>query len=114
MNSVRDRSLFISIEHAIHCKKRFAILPSPAGMALNKLSLGGNNLIIPVQGELLTSRLERGKSLIFFYSVGNTAKLTLLFLVIDKGGHANYFFYSANRKSANPRGSFRNQKSANF
>jgi hypothetical protein len=35
----------------IHCKKRFAILPSPAGMSLTKLSLDGNNLIISVQGE---------------------------------------------------------------
>jgi hypothetical protein len=34
-----------------HCKKRFAILPSPAGMSLTKLSLNGNNLIIPAQGE---------------------------------------------------------------
>jgi hypothetical protein len=29
----------------------FAIFPSPAGMSLTKLSLDGNNLIIPVQGE---------------------------------------------------------------
>jgi hypothetical protein len=32
----------------LHCKKRFAIFPSPAGMSLTKLSLGGN---IPTQGE---------------------------------------------------------------
>ncbi len=32
-------------------KKRFAIFPSPAGMSLTKLSLAGNNLNIPVQGE---------------------------------------------------------------
>ncbi len=31
-----------------HCKKWFAIFPSPAGMSLTKLSLGGN---IPGQGE---------------------------------------------------------------
>jgi hypothetical protein len=35
----------------IHCKKRFVIFPSKAGMSLIKLSLDGNNLIIPVQGE---------------------------------------------------------------
>jgi hypothetical protein len=35
----------------VHCKKRFAIFPSPAGMSLIKLSLDGNNLIIPAQGE---------------------------------------------------------------
>jgi hypothetical protein len=35
----------------VHCKKRFAIFPSPAGMSLTKLSLAGNNLNIPVQGE---------------------------------------------------------------
>ncbi len=27
---------------AIHCKKSFTIFPSPAGMLLTKLSLGGN------------------------------------------------------------------------
>ncbi len=27
----------------IHCKKRFSIFPSPAGMSLTKLSLPGNN-----------------------------------------------------------------------
>jgi hypothetical protein len=35
----------------VHCKKRFAIFPSPAGMSLTKLSLAGDNLIIPGQGE---------------------------------------------------------------
>ncbi len=34
----------------IHCKKRLVILPSPAGMSLTKLSMSGNNLIIPGQG----------------------------------------------------------------
>jgi hypothetical protein len=33
----------------LHCKKRLAVFPSPAGMSLTKLSLGGNNLIIPGQ-----------------------------------------------------------------
>jgi hypothetical protein len=36
---------------AIHCKKRFAVFPSPDGMSLTKLPLGGNKLIIPGQGE---------------------------------------------------------------
>ncbi len=35
----------------LHCKKLLAIFPSPAGMSLTKLSLAGNNLIIPGQGE---------------------------------------------------------------
>jgi hypothetical protein len=34
----------------LHCKKRLAVFPSPAGMSLTKLSLGAN-LIIPAQGE---------------------------------------------------------------
>ncbi len=33
----------------IHCKKRLAIFPSPTGMSRTKLSLAGNNLIIPGQ-----------------------------------------------------------------
>jgi hypothetical protein len=35
----------------IHCKKGLAVFPSPAGMSLTKLFLGGNNLIFPAQGE---------------------------------------------------------------
>ena len=36
---------------AIHCKKRLALFPFPAGMSLTKLSLAGNYKIIPGQGE---------------------------------------------------------------
>jgi hypothetical protein len=32
-------------------KKSFSIFPSPAGMSLTKVSLGGNNFLIPAQGE---------------------------------------------------------------
>jgi hypothetical protein len=32
-----------------HRKKRLPTFPSPAGMSLTKLSLAGNNLIIPAQ-----------------------------------------------------------------
>jgi hypothetical protein len=38
----------------IHCKKRFATFLSPAGMSLAKLSQGGNNLIIPALGSLVS------------------------------------------------------------
>ncbi len=31
----------------LHCKQRLDTFPSPAGMSLTKLSLGGNNWIIP-------------------------------------------------------------------
>ncbi len=31
--------------YSLHCKKRLAIFPSPAGMSLTKLSLGGNTVI---------------------------------------------------------------------
>ncbi len=34
-----------------HCEKRLPIFLSPAGMSLTKLSLAGNNLIIPGLGE---------------------------------------------------------------
>ncbi len=46
---------------SLHCKKRFAVFPSPAGMSLEKLSLADNYLTIPHQGD--------GKTAIFFYSV---------------------------------------------
>jgi hypothetical protein len=35
----------------LHCKKRLAVFPSPAGMPLTKLSLAENNQIISWQGE---------------------------------------------------------------
>jgi hypothetical protein len=48
----RTRNKIIATKYIhIHCKKKFAIFPSPAGMSLTKLSLDGNNLIIPAQGE---------------------------------------------------------------
>ncbi len=36
---------------SIHCKKRLAVFPSPAGMSLTILSLAGKNQIFPGQGE---------------------------------------------------------------
>jgi hypothetical protein len=44
----------------MRCKKRLAILPNPAGMSLTKLSLAGNNLIIPGQRESLVSDIPAG------------------------------------------------------
>jgi hypothetical protein len=38
-------------------KKRLVLFPSPAGISLTKLSLAGNNLIIPDQGGLVTGNL---------------------------------------------------------
>ncbi len=40
----------------VHCKKRLAIFPSPAGMSLTKLSLPGNNKIVnlPLQCAAIT------------------------------------------------------------
>ncbi len=47
--------------HFIHCKKRLAVFPSPAGMSLTELSLAGNNLIIPGQGEFGVSDIPAGE-----------------------------------------------------
>jgi hypothetical protein len=35
-----------------HCKKSFAVFPSPARMSLTELFLAGNKLVIPGQEEL--------------------------------------------------------------
>jgi hypothetical protein len=35
----------------LHCKKGLAVFPSPAGMSLIKLFLGGNNLVFAAQRE---------------------------------------------------------------
>ncbi len=46
-----------------HCKKELAVFPSPAGMSLIKLCLGGNNLVFfrPERVWSVTSRLGTGK-----------------------------------------------------
>jgi hypothetical protein len=50
-----------------HCKKRLSFIPPPVGMSLTKLSLAGNNLMIPGKRVwLVTSRLGTGKSVTFF------------------------------------------------
>jgi hypothetical protein len=53
-----------------HCKKRLLIFLSLAGMSLAELSLAGNNLIIPGQGEF-GSDIPAGDGKIdnLFYSV---------------------------------------------
>jgi hypothetical protein len=48
--STTARSIQQVLLERLHCKKRLAIFLSPAGMSLTKLSLAGNNLIIPGQG----------------------------------------------------------------
>jgi len=55
----------------VHCKKELAVFPSPAGMSLIKLFLGGNNLVFPRPERVwsVTSRLGTGKWLTLFYSV---------------------------------------------
>ncbi len=59
-----------------HCKKRLAVFPSPAWMSLTKLSLAGNNLIIPNQGEFgKWHPVWDGKIAILFYSVENRLRL---------------------------------------
>ncbi len=75
-----EKSVYIVLRKL---KKRFAIFPSPAGMSLTKLSLAGNNLIIPAQREFgkwhpgWGGGVRAGKSINFFYSVGLTRCLCL-------------------------------------
>jgi hypothetical protein len=69
MHSTVYYSSFSSLP--IHCKKELAVFPSPAGMSLIKLFLGGNNLVFscPERVWSVTSRLGMGKWLTLFYSV---------------------------------------------
>ncbi len=55
----------------LHCKKELAIFPSPAGMSLTKLSLGGKKLNYSRPGRIrsVTSRLGTGKRPTLFHSV---------------------------------------------
>jgi hypothetical protein len=50
----------------MHCKQRFTIFPSPAGLSLTKLSLAGNYLIIPGQGVFGDVLAGDGKIVNFF------------------------------------------------
>jgi hypothetical protein len=50
IGTVEREYVEIDINH-FTLKKRLAIFPSPAGMSLTKLSLAGNNLILPGQEE---------------------------------------------------------------
>ncbi len=78
------KSLYKSV-HSLHCKKRLAVFPSPAGMSLTKLSLAGNNLIIPTQGEFGKWHPGWGrKTANIFYSVQTVFIVFLgLVFVID-------------------------------
>jgi hypothetical protein len=64
--------------NTVHCKKELAVFPSPAGMSLIKLFLGGNNLVFsrPERVWSVTSLLVTGKWLTLFYSV---ATVTCIF-----------------------------------
>jgi hypothetical protein len=66
-----DCDLYCLLSKTIHCKKELAVFPSPAGMSLIKLFLGGNNLVFsrPERVWSVTSRLGTGKWLTLFYSV---------------------------------------------
>ncbi len=62
---------FISklLEH-LHCKKRFAVFPSPDGMSLTKLPLAWNNLLFQASGSLVSDiPAEDGKISTFFNRV---------------------------------------------
>jgi hypothetical protein len=77
-------SIYIYI---IHTKKSFSIFPSPAGMSLTKLSLGGNNLymtsLFPPK-ESLVSDIPAGD--------GNIEKLVLRYAPLQyvKGGERSW------------------------
>jgi hypothetical protein len=57
-----------------HCKKKVSDSPSPAGMSLTKLSMSGNNLIIPGQGNC-QARLRHVLNTVGFIA-GKTRKAT--------------------------------------
>jgi len=68
-----------------HCKKRFSIFPSPAGMR-TKLSLGGYNLIFPAHGESLVSDIPAGDGKIvnLFLQCSNTMSMNIILHLMAK------------------------------
>jgi hypothetical protein len=62
--------LLFHLFRVVHCKKRLAFFPSPAGMSLTKLSNREKfNDSRPGRLWLVTSQLGMGKIITFFYSV---------------------------------------------
>jgi hypothetical protein len=81
---------------AIHCNKEIAVFPSPAGMSLIKLFLGGNNLVFfrPERVWSVTSRLGTGKWLTLFYSVAMKGFGKLDRKVVTKGNKILLYYYT--------------------
>jgi hypothetical protein len=48
---LREEVRTAACRRTVHCEKLLAFFPSPARMSQTNLSLGGNNLIFPAQGE---------------------------------------------------------------
>jgi hypothetical protein len=75
----------LRIPKSPHRKKRFTSFPSPAGMSLTKLRLGGKNSVMtslfpPRESLVVTSRLGTGNSRTFFLRCReNMAGYSLLF-----------------------------------
>ncbi len=76
-SGIRDSRniLYISIDNicvTLHCKKRLAVFPSPAGMSLTKLSLARNNLLInlfPAMESLVSDIPDEDAIAIIFFTV---------------------------------------------
>jgi len=72
------------ISYDVHCKKRLASFPSPVGMSLTKLSLGGNNDVIYklfLSRESLVSDFPArdGNIANLFYNVGCRTHILYIF-----------------------------------
>ncbi len=62
----------------IHCKKELAVFPSPAGMSLIKLFLGGNNLVFSRPESLVSDILAGdGKMANSFLQCRNTCNIAI-------------------------------------
>jgi len=48
--------------HTVHCKQKFGGFPSPAGMSLTKLSLAGNNKLIPRPRKVWSKHIQESRN----------------------------------------------------
>ncbi len=73
-------------------QKKVTNFRSPSGVSLTKLSLAGNNLIIPLPGRVwfVTSRLGDGKISKLFYSVISSYLVAYLYKAAGGGGMEPY------------------------
>ncbi len=86
----------------VHCKKKLAVFPSAAGMSLTKLSLAGNNFIIPEARESLVSDIPAwDRKTIYLFLQCSRIEILVRLMSSLRNWHLFPHFLSSNRATLN-------------